>query len=135
MLPNFLQSSYARYKNDTNSFATWLLDAASKCGYRSGGLTSIAPPANKGKGKGKSKSKAKAANTSSNPVQYSTTIKELQVLADVVAKSALTVPAPVLTIAKRAIKLRKHVTSWFLGQGDTESNKRHRVLFIYLPEI
>ena len=137
MLPKFLQSSYARYKNDTNSFATWLLDAASKCGYRPDGLTSTASPVNKGKSesKSKSKSKTKAASTSSGPVQYSTTIKELQALADVVAKSALTVPEPVLTIAKRAIKLRKHVTSWFLGQGDTEGNKRHAHFIAALERV
>ncbi|KAJ5176870.1 uncharacterized protein N7482_002747 [Penicillium canariense] len=121
MLPNFLQSSYTRYKDDTNSFATWLLEAASKCGHQPDGLASTALPLKKDK----SKSKSKAASASSGPVQYTTTIKDLQVFAEVVAKSALTVPTPVLTIAKRAIKLRKHVTSWFLGQGETENEKRH----------
>jgi hypothetical protein len=56
-------------------------------------------------------------------------------LADVVAKSALTVPKPVLIIAKRAIKLRKHVTSWFLGQGDTENNKKHAHFISALEKV
>ncbi|KAE8139703.1 hypothetical protein BDV38DRAFT_39620 [Aspergillus pseudotamarii] len=137
MLPKSFRSSYTQYKNDTNSFAAWLLDAASKCGHRPDGLTSTAPPVNKGEDRSKSttQSKTKAANTSSDPAQYSTTIKELQVLADVVAKSALTVPEPILTIAKRAIELRKHVTSLFLGQGDTDSNKRHTHFIAVLESI
>lgn len=130
MLPQFLQSSYTRYKDDTNSFATWLLKAARECGYQPHGLTSTAPTMKKAK----SKSKNKAANNS-DPVQYTTTIKDLQLLADVVAKSALTVPKPVLIIAKRAIKLRKHVTSWFLGQGDSENNKRHAHFISALEKV
>ncbi|KAE8150660.1 hypothetical protein BDV25DRAFT_154053 [Aspergillus avenaceus] len=121
MLPTYLQSSYVRYKNDTNTFATWLLEAASKCGYQPDGLTSTVPSGKEGK----RKSKTKAVNPSSDTPQYITTIKELQATAELVAKSTLAVPSPVLTIAKRAIKLRKDVTSWFLGQGDTESNIRH----------
>ncbi|PYH71004.1 uncharacterized protein BO88DRAFT_423807 [Aspergillus vadensis CBS 113365] len=34
MLPGFLQSSYVRYKADTDTFATWLLETANKCGYQ-----------------------------------------------------------------------------------------------------
>ena len=122
MLPKFLQSSYSRYKNDTDSFATWLLEAASKCGYEPDSLTSAVHSTDK---KGKKGEKPKTTDSSSEPVRYTTTIKDLQLLADVVAKSTLTVPRPVLALAKRAIKLRKSVTSWFLGKGNTEETKRH----------
>ncbi|KAE8371592.1 hypothetical protein BDV26DRAFT_275762 [Aspergillus bertholletiae] len=117
MLPKFLQSSYARYKDDTNSFATWLLGAANRCGYQLDGLTSAAPPSKN--------ANAKSKITASYPAQYTTTIKDLQVLAEVVAKSSLIVPESVLAIAKRAVKLRKHVTSWFLGRDNTGANERH----------
>jgi hypothetical protein len=130
MLPKFLQSSYTRYKDDTNSFATWLLQAAIKSGYKPHGLTSTASTLNRGQRKGK-----KTAANDSDPVQYTTTIKDLQVLADVVAKSALTVPKTVLIIAKRAIKLRKHVTSWFLGRGDSEKNNRHAHFISALEKV
>ncbi|CDM34525.1 hypothetical protein DTO006G1_533 [Penicillium roqueforti] len=130
MLPKFLQSSYIRYKDDTNSFATWLLKAAGKCGYQPQGLTSTAPTSKNGK----NKSRNKAANDS-DPVQYTMTVKDLQLLADVVAKSALTVPTQVLIIVKRAIKLRKHVTSWFLGQGDSDNNKRHTHFISALEKV
>ncbi|GAQ45756.1 hypothetical protein AtubIFM55763_004873 [Aspergillus tubingensis] len=87
MLPGFLQSSYARYKADTNTFATWLLETANQCGYRPT-LSATVPTANK-----------------------------------------------ILTIAKRTIKLRKTVTSWFLGRGDTANNKRHARFITALEQI
>lgn len=137
MLPKYLQSSYTRYKDDTNSFATWLLEAATKCGHRPDGLASIPPSLKKGKGKGRSKAKSKndGANASTEPIQYNATIKELQMLAEVVAKSTLVVPKQILVIAKRAIKLRRQVTSWFLGQGDSENNKRHEHFISALEKV
>lgn len=137
MLPKYLQSSYTRYKDDTNSFATWLLEAATKCGHRPDGLASIPPSLKKGKGKGRSKAKSKndGANASTEPIQYNATIKELQILAEVVAKSTLVVPKQILVIAKRAIKLRRQVTSWFFGQGDSENNKHHEHFISALEKV
>ncbi|RDW70580.1 uncharacterized protein DSM5745_08091 [Aspergillus mulundensis] len=129
MLPGFLQSSYARYKADTNTFATWLLETASQCGYQPPTLSSTVPPTKKGKRKGK------RDDPDADPVPYSVTIKDLQKLAEVVASSALTVPNPILAIAKRAIKLRKAVTSWFLGKGDSADNKRHAHFITALEQI
>ncbi|PYI02612.1 hypothetical protein BO78DRAFT_463849 [Aspergillus sclerotiicarbonarius CBS 121057] len=106
MLPEFLQSSYARYKADANTFATWLLETANQCGYQPT-LSATVPTAK----------------------------KDLQKLAEVVANSALTVPKSVLAIAKRAIKLRKSVTSWFLGQGDSANNMRHAHFITALEQI
>ncbi|KAL1856690.1 hypothetical protein Plec18170_003661 [Paecilomyces lecythidis] len=126
MLPEFLQSSYARYKADTNTFATWLLETASQCGYRPPTLSATISTAEKSKSKGK-----KAAD----PLRYSATIKDLEKLSQVVASSAVTVPKSVLTIAKRAIKLRKTVTSWFLGQGDSRNNKSHAYFITALEQI
>ncbi|KAL4779928.1 hypothetical protein BJX76DRAFT_339386 [Aspergillus varians] len=131
MLPKFLQSSYARYKEDTNTFATWLLESANKCGYQPPGLSAAVPPAKKGKQQGKKCD----ANDAANAAPYCVTTKDLQKLADVVADSALTVPRSVLTIAKRAIKLRKTVTSWFLGQGESASDKRHAHFITALEKI
>ncbi|KAJ5363630.1 uncharacterized protein N7496_009343 [Penicillium cataractarum] len=68
-------------------------------------------------------------------VQFTVTVKDLQNLAEVVAGSALTVPQSILAIAKRAIKLRKTVTSWFLGHGDSENNKRHTHFITVLEQI
>ncbi|KMU75276.1 hypothetical protein CISG_04695 [Coccidioides immitis RMSCC 3703] len=60
---------------------------------------------------------------------------DLQKLAEVVASSAVTVPKSVLTIAKRAIRLRRAVTSWFLGQGDSTDNKHHAHFITVLEQI
>ena len=70
-----------------------------------------------------------------DPLHFNATTKDLQKFAEVVASSAITVPKSVLTIAKRAIKLRKTVTSWFLGQGDSTGNKRHGYFITALEQI
>ncbi|KAJ5326011.1 hypothetical protein MYU51_000845 [Penicillium brevicompactum] len=131
MLPEFLQSSYARYKADTNSFATWLLETANKCGYQPPGLAAAPPPTVK---KGKQQ-KGKKHGSDADPLHYSATAKDLQKFAEVVASSSLTVPKSILTIAKRAIKLRRAVTTWFLGQGDSANNKRHSYFINVLEKI
>jgi hypothetical protein len=99
MLPEFLQSSYTRYKADTNTFATWLLETANQCGYRPPALSATISTAEKGKRKGKKDGLV------ADPLHYSATTKDLQKLAEVVASSAVTVPKSILTIATRAIKL------------------------------
>ncbi|KAJ5779690.1 hypothetical protein N7457_007410 [Penicillium paradoxum] len=133
MLPEFLQSSYARYKADTNTFATWLLETANQCGYQPSGLAAATPIVRKGKHKDKHKHKHDDSNA--DPLHYSATTKDLQKLAEVVASSTLTVPESVLTLAKRAIKLRKAVTSWFLGRGDSANNERHAHFITVLEQI
>ncbi|KAK2811591.1 hypothetical protein FQN50_001933 [Emmonsiellopsis sp. PD_5] len=125
-----MQSSYNRYKEDTNTFATWLLETANQCGYRLPALSATLSTAQKGKRKGK-----KDGQVADTTLQYSATTKDLQTLAEVVASSAVAVPGPVLLIAKRAIKLRKTVTSWFLGRGDSSGNKRHAHFITALENI
>ncbi|KAJ5388621.1 hypothetical protein N7509_011162 [Penicillium cosmopolitanum] len=127
MLPKSLQSSYIRYKNDTNSFATWLFEAASKCGHQPSNLAAIALSLNETENKKNNKRKHKKNRPSEahGSIQYITTVRDLQVLAEAVAESTLPVPKQVISIVKRAIKLRKQVTSWFLEQGESENNKRH----------
>ncbi|KAJ6119567.1 hypothetical protein N7523_003847 [Penicillium sp. IBT 18751x] len=85
MLPKFLQSSYIRYKADTNTFATWLLETANQCGYRPPVLSTTISTAGKGKRKGKNDGLV------TDLLQYSATTKDLQKLAEVVASSAVTV--------------------------------------------
>lgn len=124
-----MQSSYARYKADTNTFATWLLETANQCGYQPPDLAAAIPTLKKGKHNGKHNGSA------ADPLLFSATTKDLQKLAEVVGSSALTVPRSVLTIAKRAIKLRKAVTTWFLGQGDSANNRRHAHFITVLEQI
>ena len=123
MLPQFVKSSYERYKGDTNSFATWLLDAGRKCGQA---------PQLSAVGAGKSKKGGKGSLPESD---YQTTIGELRSLSKVVVESAIDVPGQILAIARRAIKLRKDVTSWFMAQEDSSSNKRHAHFISAMEEI
>ncbi|PYH44756.1 uncharacterized protein BP01DRAFT_374453 [Aspergillus saccharolyticus JOP 1030-1] len=130
MLPKFLQSSYARYKADTNTSVTWLLETANRCGYHPPTL-SATPPTTKSKEKFNSKSD----DSDLEPLQSTATTKDLQKFAEIVAGSALPVPKSILTLAKRAIKLRKEVTSWFLGKGDSANNESHAHFITALEEI
>lgn len=92
-------------------------------------LSAIISNAKQGKRKGKN------GDLAADPLQCSATTKDLQKLADVVANSAVTVPKSVLAIVRRAIKLRKAVTSWFLGQGDLAGNKGHAHFITALEQI
>ncbi|KAI3396237.1 hypothetical protein diail_12381 [Diaporthe ilicicola] len=140
MLPDSLKSSYAQYKDDTDRFATWLLRAAEKCGYQSSRLLAADPPNSingpaNAKGKAKAKAKAKAKSAPLLPLKYKATVSELRSLGQVVAKSSVKVPTPILAVARRAVTLRKDAASWFVGKGDTPSNKRHAHFVEVLEEI
>lgn len=76
MLPEFLQSSYSRYKEDTASFATWLLETANQCGYQPPALSATLPTAEKCKHKGKN------YGSDADALHYRATTKDL---AEVVA--------------------------------------------------
>lgn len=134
MLPESLKSSYAQYKDDTDRFATWLLAAAEKCGYQSN-LGLAGDPANSVNSSAKAKRNAKAKSAPILPLKYKATISELRTLGEVVAKSSLKIPDSILAVARRAVALRKHATLWFLGKGDSASNKRHTHFSQVLEEI
>jgi hypothetical protein len=124
MLPDFLKPSYKRYKDDTDHFAFWLVNIAKKCGLQPDSGTTedaIASFQSKGRSKGKSK--------------YVATGSELLKLGQAIAKSAIHVPASILAIGRRAIKLRKEVTSHLWEKGNVESNKKHAHFILVLEEI
>ena len=123
MLPSFLKSSYERYKSDTNSFATWLLDAARKCGHQPQLPTLGAVKPQKGR------------EAAPQERQFQTTIDELRRYSRLVEQSTIDVPKPILAIARRAIKLRKDVTSWFRAHGHSSSNERHAHFISVMEEI
>lgn len=87
-------------------------------------------PADGVKAEAKSKSKTTAV-----PKNYKATIADLRSLGDVVAKSKIRVPDAVLAVARRAIKLRKDTTLFFMGKGDRKSNKKHAYFVRVLEEI
>ncbi|CAJ2511208.1 Uu.00g068330.m01.CDS01 [Anthostomella pinea] len=114
MLPGFLRDSYKQYKDDTDWFATWLVNVAKRSPQDPGSNVELSAAADN---------------------KYATTVSQLLAHGKAVAKSAIDVPASVLARARRAIKLRNDVTSHYLGKGDVASNRRHAHFVLVLEEI
>jgi hypothetical protein len=74
MLPKFLQSSHKRYKADTETFTTWLAEAAEKCGVDD--TSSI-------------------ASNGTTGTKYKVRLKQMKVWARAIAKSKTKVPPSV----------------------------------------
>ncbi|KAK5266969.1 hypothetical protein LTR99_006073 [Exophiala xenobiotica] len=132
MLPDFLKDSYKQYKTDTVRFATWLVNVAKKCGYEPEDLTPT--PSLDANGKGKRKKNTNQSKAP-EPEKYQISIRELCKVAQAVSKSTVKVPTSVLAVAKRAITLRKDVTSYFVGQGNAASNQRHAHFIEVMEDI
>ena len=138
MLPEILAGSYARYKEDTNVFTTWLSKAAVACGYKPAQReqhrqrpaqqqTPTTTP--RLKGKARKEAKAAAAESKRRPddsdapqptAKYNITTQELLKQAEAVAKrgnAAVKVPEYVVRIVQRAISARKRCASWFQKTG------------------
>ncbi len=127
MLPNFLQSSYKTYEEDTDLIAKWLAVKAKQCGYPADLLSppdpSPAPPqpvqhSQRLKGAARKQAKNAARLTvgpskdQSSPAdapRYTIKVKDFTALAECIArfnKPAVAVPATVAEALARAIKLR-----------------------------
>lgn len=142
MLPNFLQSSYKTYKEDTDYIAKWLAVKAKQCGYPADLLcppdppTSLPRPARpsqrlKGAARKKAKNAAKGdAASSKDPSspadapRYTIKVKDFATLAECIArftKPAVKVPVAVVKILNRAIELRRQQhTTWSKGHAQSE---------------
>lgn len=70
-------------------------------------------------------------------IKYQVTVGELLKLARAVSESSVKAPAPVLNVAKRAVSLKKDVTSFFIGRGGGGNafNKRHAYFIQVMEEI
>ncbi|MCJ1291086.1 hypothetical protein MMC34_002629 [Xylographa carneopallida] len=67
MLPEFLESSYKRYKADTTVFTTWLAETAAKCGFVSSYNSTKPVQTPSARLKGKARKEAKDAAKSTKP--------------------------------------------------------------------
>ncbi|TGO12718.1 hypothetical protein BTUL_0083g00210 [Botrytis tulipae] len=137
MLPSNLAGSYRRYKEDTNVFATWLLNTAETCGYNPGDgdktpKPQLAQPSTRLKGK--ARKEAKKAAIDSTPIletKYIST-KEMLLQAEIIAKHKKP-PVEMLknirNTLERAIKARTRCASWFRNtktdQHADKSNRTH----------
>ena len=126
MIPELLYSSYQRYKEDTNTFITWLSQAARACGFKLAENKSEKVATPRLKGKARKEARAQAASSTdyqSGPNEerkavhvskYEMTSRSLIEQAEVVGNSGRAkIPVNVLKVARRAIKARKRCTNWF----------------------
>ncbi|KAI4174355.1 MAG: hypothetical protein LQ346_008245 [Caloplaca aetnensis] len=120
MLPQFLQSSYKKYKQDTDIVATWLAAKAQELGYSvdSKDGHNTASTSGRLKGKARKQEKEKSAQSASNPtVQpcYVVKIKDFVPLAEFLAgytKPIIKVPLALVKALDRAIELRTQHTEY-----------------------
>ncbi len=111
MLPKFLYGTYKRYKDDTTTFLNWIVEAAKQCGH------SLQTNGTSNNG---NKPKSKAAQTS-----HKISLKELSDLANVVAKSNLTVSPLIIATAQRAVSLRKKCARFYSRQKADDAGHSH----------
>lgn len=121
MLPSNLAGSYRRYKEDTNVFATWLLNTAETCGYNPGYVDEtpkpqLAQPSTRLKGKARKEAKKAATNSASivqTKLRYIST-KEMLLQAEIIAKHKrppVEMPKNIRNTLERAIRARTRCAS------------------------
>ncbi|KAF6235008.1 hypothetical protein HO173_006938 [Letharia columbiana] len=150
MLPNFLQSNYQTYKQDTDSIAKWLAVKAKQCGYPADLLSPTVPPTSlhqparpsqrlKGAARKKAKDVAKEdaaplkdLQISADAPKYTIQVKDFVTLAECIArftKPAVEVPATLARALNRAVELRQQHNTWCRSRVEAErsvdSNKSH----------
>ena len=153
MLPNFLQSSYLTYKEDTDTLAKWLAVKAKQCGYPADLLspsdyptpsTQQNNPSQKPKGAKRKQVKhpekenappTKIPNSPASAPKYTIKVKDFTAFAECIArfnKPAVKVPLTVVQILNRAINLRQQHNTWSRAQPESaasnsveESNQSH----------
>ncbi|KAK2765534.1 hypothetical protein FQN54_008388 [Arachnomyces sp. PD_36] len=159
MLPDFLTSSYKRYKEDTNVFTTWLAQTAKSCGYHLETKPTSVPtetvnvpkgPRLKGKerklareaAKEKEKENEKLGTTSPANAQpsvtYAVTTQDILKQATAIVESGKRIPMPlnIQRVTLRAIEARQRCVDWFgqTGVGDDEATDGHEFFIQVLRE-
>jgi len=157
MLPSFLKGTYAIYKEDTDSVASWLASTARRCGYSLNLLDNAAGQVSgqkvpKKKKKKKKNNNGKALNpvdtlttednrsnpTPAGPVTYTIAIKDFVSLAEhIVAfqKPPVKVPTAFVKALDRAIALRKKHNSWFNDAGQSSKADGHAFFLDTLERV
>ncbi|EME79943.1 uncharacterized protein MYCFIDRAFT_176941 [Pseudocercospora fijiensis CIRAD86] len=149
VLPDILASSYGRYKEDTNLFATWLTKAAQATRYETAKTQPAAPVMTSPKSKGRARMLAKKAATESGkvngaPSPKATTPEQprpaarymvgtVKIIRQAEAVAASTkyfqLPTPILQAVERAIPARERCTRYFRtgtqAAKDRASDEKH----------
>ncbi|MCJ1287916.1 hypothetical protein MMC26_007268 [Xylographa opegraphella] len=156
MLPDFLESSYKRYKAHTTVFTTWLAETAARCGFVSSHRSTnpVHPPSTRLKGKARKEAQAAANSTKASSSKQTAThgipsLKYIVPIADLTAQAQtivnstrpkIQVPQHIIDAAERAIATRRRFTSWFRKSADKvgvqeADNKKHSHFANVLEDI
>ncbi|KAG9634568.1 hypothetical protein KCU64_g15366, partial [Aureobasidium melanogenum] len=151
MLPDSLRGSYAIYKEDTDSVATWLASTAKECGYPLDFLTETGDDLSSQKGsrlKCKARKLAKAATSAesgssestaySGLMTYTIAIKDFIPLAEYIVafqKPPVKVPSAFIKSLDRAIALRQKHNSWFKDIGRSSKGDGHTFFLGVLEQV
>ncbi|THZ80312.1 hypothetical protein D6C84_07552, partial [Aureobasidium pullulans] len=145
-----LKGTYAIYKEDTDSVASWLASTARRCGYSvdlltatTGGASDQKAPKKKKRKKAKTSKPAEATPTqqkSSNPpssslTTYTIAVKDFVPLAEYIVafqKPPVKVPSSFVGVLNRAIALRKKHNSWF---GHSSKDDGHNFFLGVLERV
>ncbi|KAL8915636.1 MAG: hypothetical protein Q9172_006818 [Xanthocarpia lactea] len=123
MLPDFLQSTFKTYKEDTNTVASWLAVKARQCGYPADLLT------NSYQLKRTARKEAKEGKNSLTGLTYVIQVKDFISLAEFIAgftKPVVQVPHALVKALNRAIELRSLHNDWSRTQQSSfESDDAH----------
>ncbi|KAG8627469.1 hypothetical protein KVT40_004952 [Elsinoe batatas] len=116
MLPEFLYGAYKRYKNDTDVFASWLLNVTGEGRPLDQANTSQ---------KGSKKDKASGIKTSQTQEarKHKIPLSQFQVLSEKIAAQGTIVPAKVLKAVRRAISGRRRFSDWFQQNASKQDAK------------
>lgn len=155
MLCDALAGSYRRYKEDTDTFTTWLLQSSKRCGWKPvtrpeavpmEACTSAAPKAPRLKGRERKlarnavKSEMEAEAGATPTVKYTITAKDLLEQAAAVTawnREKIRMPSDVRRVLERAIRARKRCACWF-ERSDSHnklSNAGHQSFIGVLQEV
>ena len=156
MLPNFLYSTYKKYKDDTSIFIKWLADTAKQCGYVVKETTASQNAETSAKTlrlTGKARKQAKQ-ESSSKTVEASSIIPsasynivdcgELLPSAKAIADfkdPTVKIPSEIIRAALRAVSARKRFTAYFRNKtkaGNDETSRetdRHSYFIALMEEV
>ncbi|KAI4190031.1 MAG: hypothetical protein L6R41_001050 [Letrouitia leprolyta] len=142
MFPEFLQSSFKRYKQDTDTVATWLASKAKQHGFpvdQPLGSSSVQPNGTSKRLKGKARKQAKEAASqpggkqnasgSSAKQRYTIKIKDFIALAEFIAgktNPVIRVPVALVQALDRAIALRAQHSD-YSRENKADENQEARI--------
>ncbi|KAI8822529.1 uncharacterized protein EV422DRAFT_402565 [Fimicolochytrium jonesii] len=116
-LPAFIADSYKRYKSDTNRLVKWLVVNSRKLGLVVKAKAAAKPARLKGRDRKLARESGTQKPSTGEARPCILTVDQISDMAKLIADAKVAVPASVLVVARRAIKVRKSCAQWFSRAG------------------